>query len=110
VVALALFGYCDAGDERMAATVDAVRRELGAGPLVARHGSPAEPREGAFLASSFWVVAALARAGRVDEAAALMDELVGLANDAGLLPEEVDFRTGGRSPGTSRRGSPTSRS
>jgi hypothetical protein len=86
----ALVGCHD--DERAHSTVDAVRRELADGPFVFRYqgedGLPGE--EGAFLACSFWLVQALAETGRVDEAAALMDELVGLANDVGLYAEEIE--------------------
>jgi len=77
-------------------TVDAIRRELANGPLVQRYGSgdgvPGE--EGAFVACSFWLATALARQGRVEDASALMDELVELANDVGLYAEEIDPASG----------------
>jgi GH15 family glucan-1,4-alpha-glucosidase len=76
-------------DERLAATVAAVREELGAGPLLYRFTGAAE-REGAFLPCSLWLAEALVTAGRVEEAAALLVEIVALANDVGLLAEEID--------------------
>jgi GH15 family glucan-1,4-alpha-glucosidase len=90
-----LLGY-DAGPGRLAATVDAVRRELGHGPLLSRYSGEdglAGP-EGAFLCCSFWLADALARTGRLDEATALMNELTDLANDVGLYAEELDAQTG----------------
>jgi GH15 family glucan-1,4-alpha-glucosidase len=81
--------------DRLAATVDAVRRELGHGPLVQRYRGEdgLTGTEGAFLCCSFWLVDALARIGRVEEATELMDQLVGLANDVGLYAEELDGHT-----------------
>ncbi len=50
--------------------------------------------ENAFLACTFWLVQHYAMSGRVDQATALMDRMVGLANDVGLLSEEYDVRAG----------------
>jgi GH15 family glucan-1,4-alpha-glucosidase len=80
--------------DRLSSTIDAIRSRLGAGGALVYRYSGMEEEEGAFLACSFWVVEALARVGRVDEAAAAMDELIGLANDVGLYSEEIDPTTG----------------
>jgi GH15 family glucan-1,4-alpha-glucosidase len=87
-----LFGYESPDRDRLPATVDAVRRELGYGPLVRRYTGEdgLTGTEGAFLCCSFWLADALARIGRVDQATGLMDQLVVLANDVGLYAEELD--------------------
>jgi GH15 family glucan-1,4-alpha-glucosidase len=85
-----LAGYDHPASRRLIGTVDAVRRELARGPLVYRWAD--EP--GAFLTCSFWLADAYARQGRLNQAATLMDELVGLANDLGLYAEEMQPETG----------------
>jgi GH15 family glucan-1,4-alpha-glucosidase len=86
-------GYGDVNRERVAATVEAIRRELARGALVYRY-SGQDTEEGAFLACSFWVVEALARLDRVNDAAELMEEVLAFANDVGLYSEEIEPSTG----------------
>jgi GH15 family glucan-1,4-alpha-glucosidase len=93
LLSMALCAYSDAAEERFQLTVETIRRELGSGPFLFRF-TGAEEIEGAFLTCSFWLVDALARAGRRDEAVALMDELVASANDVGLYAEQIDPDTG----------------
>ncbi|MDQ2982745.1 MAG: glycoside hydrolase family 15 protein [Actinomycetota bacterium] len=96
LLTLVMMGYDDPKGERMIGTIDAVRRELGRGPFLRRYlgddGVPGD--EGAFLTCSFWLVDALAAAGRIAEARSLMEDLLELANDVGLYSEEIDPRTG----------------
>lgn len=91
-----LFGYDDPHTERMLSTVEAIRRELSHGPFVYRYSGEdgLSGKEGAFLTCSFWLVEAMALQGRCTEAAELMAQLVGLANDVGLYAEEIDPATG----------------
>jgi GH15 family glucan-1,4-alpha-glucosidase len=96
LLTLALLRYDDPRSERIQGTIAAIERDLREGPYVYRYRGDdgLEGDEGAFLTCSFWLVDAYARAGRLDDASELMDELVGLANDVGLYSEEIDPRTG----------------
>lgn len=80
--------------QRLSTTVDAIRAELDAGSGLLYRYSGMRDEEGAFVACSFWAVEALARCGRLDEAAELMDVMVGHVNDVGLLSEEIDPSSG----------------
>jgi GH15 family glucan-1,4-alpha-glucosidase len=118
---IGLVGFLPADDPRVAATVDAVQRELLVDGFVLRYRTDAEqpdpaelgadpaaadpaampttvdglpPGEGAFLLTTFWLVDNLVLLGRLDEARGLFERLVGLVNDVGLLAEEYDVARG----------------
>jgi len=88
LLTISLFECEQPGGDRMHGTIEAIRRELADGPYVWRFHR--DDGEGAFLACSFWLVSALATAGRVEEASELMEQLCGLANDVGLYAEEIE--------------------
>jgi GH15 family glucan-1,4-alpha-glucosidase len=96
LLTLPLLGYHDPRGKRIEGTIAAIERELREGPYVYRYRGEdgLEGEEGAFLTCSFWLVDAYARVGRLEDANALMQQLVGLANDVGLYSEEIDPRTG----------------
>jgi GH15 family glucan-1,4-alpha-glucosidase len=92
-----LVGFLPPEDPRIKGTVEAIQRELTIDGLIMRYlthesvdGLPAG--EGVFLACSFWMVDNLVLQGRREEACALFERLLGLANDVGLLAEEYDPR------------------
>jgi GH15 family glucan-1,4-alpha-glucosidase len=89
---LPLVGYADPRGDRIRGTIDAVDRLLRHDDVVYRYHAEdgVTGAEGCFLNCSFWLVSALARCGRVEEAAALMERLAARANDVGLYAEEID--------------------
>ena len=90
---LPLVGFLPADDPRIARTIAAIERDLMEGGLVRR--KPPKPHgrdEGAFLACSCWLADCYKMQGRDDEAAALLERVIGIANDVGLLSEEYDVR------------------
>jgi GH15 family glucan-1,4-alpha-glucosidase len=85
----------------MRSTIEAVARDLTEDGLVLRYrnqeGVNADGlsgEEGTFVICSFWLVDCLAKAGEIDRAEALYEQLAGYANDLGLLAEEIDTATG----------------
>lgn len=92
-------GFLPPDDSRVIGTVDAVRRELSTNDgLVYRHptlgrrtgvdGLPGG--KDTFFLCDLWLVDGLALTGRLDEARALLERLLALRNDLGLLAEEYD--------------------
>ena len=95
LLTLPLVGFLPGDDPRVLGTIDAVVGDLTRDGLLLRYRTQSgvdglAGDEHPFLACSFWLVAALAAAGRRTEAEELMDRLCALANDVGLLSEEYD--------------------
>ncbi|MFC3499668.1 glycoside hydrolase family 15 protein [Micromonospora krabiensis] len=87
-----IIGFLPGHDDRVRATVDTIRRELGRDDLVQRWTGAGE--EGAFIICSYWLAQSLAMTGQIDEAKQIFESVTARANDLGLLSEEVDRRDG----------------
>jgi hypothetical protein len=92
-----MVGFLPAHDPRVRGTIEAIERELVEGGFVLRYRTAdtgdvdgLSGREGAFLACSFWLADCLSMLGREHDARQLLDRLMGLRNDLGLLSEEYD--------------------
>jgi GH15 family glucan-1,4-alpha-glucosidase len=95
LLVLPVVGFIQGDDPRMLGTIEAVERDLFRDGLLMRYrtntgvdgiGGGEHP----FLACSFWLVSAYVAAGRLTDAHALFDRLIGLVNDVVLLSEEYD--------------------
>jgi GH15 family glucan-1,4-alpha-glucosidase len=91
-----IVGFLPGDDPRVVSTIDAILAGLTDDGFVMRY-DPTDPSvdgigepEGVFLPCSFWMVEALALAGRRDDAQRLFGRLLGVATDLGLYAEEYD--------------------
>jgi GH15 family glucan-1,4-alpha-glucosidase len=88
-------GFIEGDDPKMLGTIEAVEKDLMRDGFLLRYRTQSgvdglSGDEHPFLACTFWLVSAYAQAGRLDDASALMDRLLELPNDVGLLAEEYD--------------------
>ncbi|HEY1457953.1 MAG TPA: glycoside hydrolase family 15 protein [Solirubrobacteraceae bacterium] len=94
-----LVRFLPPGDERVCATVRAIRDELTQNGLVMRYrtdetddGQSGE--EGTFLICSFWLVSALSEIGERREAEHLCERLLAYSSSLGLYAEELEASSG----------------
>jgi len=94
-----LVRFLPAEDERVCATVTAIRDELTEGGLVLRYRTEETDdglhgEEGTFLICSFWLVSALSEIGEHREAEHLCERLISYASPMGLYAEELEASSG----------------
>ena len=86
-------GFLPADDPRMLSTVAAIEKGLTWDGLVLRYSTETgvdglAGHEATFLICSFWLVDNYAMAGRLEDAQALLDRLMSVRNELGLMAEE----------------------
>jgi GH15 family glucan-1,4-alpha-glucosidase len=93
---VAALGMVPTTHPTMLETIKVVRRSLERGGLLFRYLAPdgLGGGEGAFLLCSFWLIDCLTYSGQLAEAEAMLEHVLGYANDVGLFAEEVDPTTG----------------
>lgn len=90
-----IVGFLPGDDPRMLGTLAAVERDLLREGLVMRYrtdaaGDGVTGNENPFVACGFWLASAYAMAGRLDDAHAHLQRMLGLLNDVDLISEEYD--------------------
>jgi GH15 family glucan-1,4-alpha-glucosidase len=91
---MSLVKFVSPADPRFLSTVDAISDRLVVDSLVFRYDPEQAPdgldgTEGTFSICSFWLVEALARTGRVDEARLALEKMFSYANHVGLYAEQI---------------------
>lgn len=93
---LPILDFLPPEDPRVQGTIDRTMAELMENGMVRRYraedGLPGG--EGTFVLCTYWLVDALTVSGRLEEAGELFDSMTERRNHLGLLPEEIDSRTG----------------
>jgi GH15 family glucan-1,4-alpha-glucosidase len=90
-----LVGFLPADDARVQGTVSAIEKSLLHDGLVHRYDTKTQvdglpPGEGVFLPCTFWLADNYCMLGRTHEAREVLERLLDLRNDVGLLSEEYD--------------------
>jgi GH15 family glucan-1,4-alpha-glucosidase len=84
--------FLPAGDPKSISTIDAIRKDLSLGGWLQRYslndgfGKPSV----AFVICSFWLIEALAAAGRRSEASEIFERILEVTSPLGLLSEDYD--------------------
>ena len=94
---IGLRDFLPSDDPRVVATVDRIDKELTRNGHVYRYLDRKDGLaggEGTFVFCTLWLVSALARIGRVEEAEQRLQLVLDCASDLGLLAEEIDPDTG----------------
>jgi GH15 family glucan-1,4-alpha-glucosidase len=96
---LPLVSFVSPTDPRMLSTLDAINRPPHAGGLVSsglvyrydveRSADGLAGEEGSFSICTFWLVEALTRAGRIEQARLMFEQMLSYANHLGLYAEEI---------------------
>jgi GH15 family glucan-1,4-alpha-glucosidase len=99
ILRLPLVGFLKSEDPRIGSTIKAVERELLSDGFVRRYITDSSGSidgfpdgEGAFLPCTFWLADNYHLIGRHEEACDILERLLSLRNDLGLLSEEYDSR------------------
>ncbi|XXY54555.1 glycoside hydrolase family 15 protein [Sorangium sp. So ce269] len=92
---MSLMRFISPTDPRIVGTIDRTLAELASDTLVHRYelgkgaGDGLTGKEGTFSICTFWLVEALARAGRLDDARFIFEKMLTYANHLGLYSEQI---------------------
>ncbi len=96
LLTMPLLGFLPIDDPRVQSTIRGVEDKLAYGDFLLRYQTPDEeadglpPGEGAFLLCTSWLADCYVMAGRHDRARELVQKLLDISNDVGLLAEQYE--------------------